>query len=282
MTDFQIEKCREILEHYGFINQRDILIEECAELIQAISKLKRNGERISSNFIEELVDVEIMLEQMKQGLSHDESIEFMTVQREKIERQIARIKGIPERNCTNCVFGCTCSKQKGEQGYCGNYKPRTFNDENCEGDECEKVISQNILDLIKRQQAQIESLEKRFKHLLQSDFIASFDGWDYRKGDYRRDIREADNLIKQIDNFCRDLCNERMLKGKAIADFEDLQDYIRKEKAEAIKEFADRVKESKSKLFNFIYSEREFDNEIDNLEKEMIEKGGVNNAWQID
>lgn len=33
------------------------------------------------------------------------------------------------------------------------------NDENCEGDECEKVISENILDLINRQKAEIERLK---------------------------------------------------------------------------------------------------------------------------
>lgn len=49
MTDFQREKCREIFEHYGFINQRDILIEECAELIQAISKqAKKHREKANA------------------------------------------------------------------------------------------------------------------------------------------------------------------------------------------------------------------------------------------
>ena len=46
-----------------------------------------------------------------------------------------------------------------------------------------------------------------------------------------------------IDNFARDLCKERLLKGKAIADFEDLQEYIRKEKSEAIREFAEKLKQ---------------------------------------
>lgn len=45
-----------------------------------------------------------------------------------------------------------------------------------------------------------------------------------------------------IDNFARDLCKERLLKGKAIADFEDLQEYIRKKKSKAIREFAKRLK----------------------------------------
>ena len=124
MTDLQKEKCFEILKHYGFENQREILVEELAELIQAVSKAKRNKTRVSSNFIEELADVSIMLEQMQQALSADEYIEFLTIQNRKIERQLARIKGLPERNCLNCVFGYTCSKQKGEIGYCGKWTPR--------------------------------------------------------------------------------------------------------------------------------------------------------------
>ena len=39
---------------------------------------------------------------------------------------------------------------------------------------------------------------------------------------------------------------------------------------EAIKEFAERVKANKNKLFNYIYSERGFDEQIDNLVKEMV------------
>lgn len=35
-------------------------------------------------------------------------------------------------------------------------------------------------------------LLSRFRHLLQSDFIRSFDEYDIIKGDYKRDIKEAD------------------------------------------------------------------------------------------
>ena len=93
MTFIQMEQCGEIVKKYGFINQREILIEECAELIQAISKLKRNGKKTSRNFLEELADVEIMVEQMKQGLSYEERLEFVDVQELKIKRQIARREG---------------------------------------------------------------------------------------------------------------------------------------------------------------------------------------------
>lgn len=37
-------------------------------------------------------------------------------------------------------------------------------------------------------------LEERLEHLLQSDFIASFDQVDYRTHEYVRDIRTADRL----------------------------------------------------------------------------------------
>ena len=120
MTDKQKEKCSEILEYYGFENQREILIEECAELIQSVSKAKRSGEKITDNFIEELADVSIMIEQMKQAFNCNDMIRYLTYINRKIKRQMARIKGIPERNCTNCVFAETCSK---ESGYCGNWRP---------------------------------------------------------------------------------------------------------------------------------------------------------------
>ena len=42
-----------------------------------------------------------------------------------------------------------------------------------------------------------------------------------------------------IDKFARDICKERVLNGNAIASFEDLQTYIKKQKSEAIKEFAE-------------------------------------------
>ncbi len=125
MTDYQKEKCFEILEKYGFENQKIILAEECAELIQAVCKTRRSGEKVSDNFIEELADVEIMITQIKEGLSKDELIKFLEIENRKIERQLCRIKGIPARNCTKCVFYETCSKQKGEKGYCGNWTPKS-------------------------------------------------------------------------------------------------------------------------------------------------------------
>lgn len=63
-------------EYYGYKRQSQQAIEECAELIQAISKYNRllNGEytgkdkKIIANLIEELADVEICIEQLKHFL----------------------------------------------------------------------------------------------------------------------------------------------------------------------------------------------------------------------
>lgn len=74
----------EAINRYGENAQLDMLVEECAELIQAINKFKRNGSQHIGqvwhvNLIEELVDVEIMIEQMKINFKSDEDLfnEFM-------------------------------------------------------------------------------------------------------------------------------------------------------------------------------------------------------------
>lgn len=54
--------CKEVLELYGPEAQKNVLIEECSELIQAICKDKRG---LNHNVEEEIADVYIMLEQMK-------------------------------------------------------------------------------------------------------------------------------------------------------------------------------------------------------------------------
>lgn len=62
-------------------------------------------------------------------------------------------------------------------------------------------------------------------------------------------IEDALQLIERlkkeagdIDNFLRSLCEERLLNGNRVATFEDLQSYMNKQKSEAIKEFAEKLK----------------------------------------
>ena len=53
------------IQHYGAENQSTVCMEECAELIQAISKAKR-GKPNKENLKEEIADVLICIEMLKQ------------------------------------------------------------------------------------------------------------------------------------------------------------------------------------------------------------------------
>lgn len=61
---------RKAIEAYGIDIQLDILQEECAELIQAVSKYKRYGKE--DGLFEEMADVLIMIEQMQIFFGNDE------------------------------------------------------------------------------------------------------------------------------------------------------------------------------------------------------------------
>lgn len=63
MTLHKFEIYNRALEKYGFSAQRMKLIEECGELLNAISKQYRNR-ATKEDIITELADVHIMVEQM--------------------------------------------------------------------------------------------------------------------------------------------------------------------------------------------------------------------------
>lgn len=71
MTD--AEAFRKAVEYWGIEAQLDMVVEECAELIQAVQKIKRHGinPETLSNVITEIADMRIMLEQMRVILDHD-------------------------------------------------------------------------------------------------------------------------------------------------------------------------------------------------------------------
>lgn len=94
---------RYIADHYGYECQSRQLIEEMAELTQAINKMwridnekceKANIDHIDAykHIVEEIADVEICLEQIKWLLNIDESVleEWKLM---KIERSIDRMSG---------------------------------------------------------------------------------------------------------------------------------------------------------------------------------------------
>lgn len=101
------DKIEKIANHYGFKKQSGQLIEECAEIIQAIRKYNRFDEGLITvddiltgtndsnmliqNIVEEIADVEIMLEQMKH-LLHINSGAIEDIKLKKVSRQLGRIE----------------------------------------------------------------------------------------------------------------------------------------------------------------------------------------------
>ena len=78
------------IEHYGADLQTVVCMEECAELIQAISKMKR-GKDNRDNLIEEMADVMICMEILKQvyGISENDIQNYVC---QKQNRSIERMK----------------------------------------------------------------------------------------------------------------------------------------------------------------------------------------------
>lgn len=95
MTALQKEQCAKIAQHYGEGPQLLILQEECAELIQAASKIRRDAPGAYEHFIDELADVSIMIQEMVSFMDDDERTKLHKKINEKINRQLERIaKGV--------------------------------------------------------------------------------------------------------------------------------------------------------------------------------------------
>lgn len=107
MNEAMEKKCLEIARYYGFDAQTNQLIEECAELIQAINKYKRQflrGQPVRKSsdktprdmIAEEIADVEVMLCQIKQMFGITER-QIKDVAERKIERTMLRMEESKER-----------------------------------------------------------------------------------------------------------------------------------------------------------------------------------------
>ena len=80
-----------IIKTYGGDAQHVVAMEECAELIKAISKYLRTGDIDDiDNLIEEIADVEIMLEQLKFIHCIDGRVKM--TKEDKIQRTYNRIR----------------------------------------------------------------------------------------------------------------------------------------------------------------------------------------------
>ena len=74
------------IQYYGIENQSTVCMEECAELIQAISKAKR-GKIDRDNMAEEIADVLICIEMLKQMYSiSDSEIDTWIKKKQKREK----------------------------------------------------------------------------------------------------------------------------------------------------------------------------------------------------
>ena len=88
----------ETAKYYGYEAQSNQLVEECAELIQAVNKY-RLGQPVAEdkkaiardNLVEEIADVELMLEQVKYLLQIPED-EILAVKTFKVNRTRERME----------------------------------------------------------------------------------------------------------------------------------------------------------------------------------------------
>ena len=93
---------KKLHDHYGLDHQCLVACEECGELIQAISKIRRNPEsRISrERLLDETADVYIMLSQLMFLFDISEA-ELSFFIKQKLDRQAGRMKAIEEDGKTN-------------------------------------------------------------------------------------------------------------------------------------------------------------------------------------
>ena len=83
-----IKLCYDVLTKYGIEHQRNMVVEECAELQKAVCKLFRKDTlKNRDNFLEELVDVLVVVQQMLlvERLPMDEVNEMARI---KLERAL--------------------------------------------------------------------------------------------------------------------------------------------------------------------------------------------------
>ena len=110
--------------------------------------------------------------------------------------------------------------------------------------DCKDILIENALDLINRQKAEVERLEDKI-------FVLE------------NDLEKAENLSDALEN-------DVDIKLNYIY---DLEEKLKKAKSEAIKEFAERLKEKLQWDVEFD-NKLVFESDIDNLVKEMTMERG--------
>lgn len=94
MTKEPYDLAAKIIRHYGAEHQKDILIEECAELIQATEKSRRQPDapELTADMVEEMADVYIMIMQFESIMGPYWSRVFDKTVEDKLVRQTDRIR----------------------------------------------------------------------------------------------------------------------------------------------------------------------------------------------
>ena len=87
--DQSLPLMKQAVVKWGVASQLDMVIEECAELIDVIQKSRR-GRRVDADVIEEGVDVELCIEQLK--LIMDNPTQWQHVREEKLTRLAGFVK----------------------------------------------------------------------------------------------------------------------------------------------------------------------------------------------
>ena len=93
MTQQEKDLYERNIKYHGLEQETTIAMEECSELIQAISKCKRYGciNKYRENLIEEMTDVLIMIDELKM-IYQISDVDISDIRQYKMNRQSYRIK----------------------------------------------------------------------------------------------------------------------------------------------------------------------------------------------
>ena len=93
MTQAEKDLYERNIKYHGIEQETTIAMEECSELIQAISKCKRYGciNKYRENLIEEMTDVLIMIDELKM-IYQISDVDISDIRQYKMNRQSYRLK----------------------------------------------------------------------------------------------------------------------------------------------------------------------------------------------
>ena len=93
MTQQEKDLYERNIKYHGIEQETTIAMEECSELIQAISKCKRYGciNKYRENLIEEMTDVLLMIDEFKM-IYQISDVDISDIRKYKMDRQSYRLK----------------------------------------------------------------------------------------------------------------------------------------------------------------------------------------------